>query len=288
MSGATLEVLSTVSETEFCFGPDDVDPPPQVSVHFELGEGEAAPGEEVDISFNIESNRASQGFSISVDFDEELLEALSVTRLWERPDGTPFDFEIFEVNNNNDTPGNSGVDEGFVVGGAIISLTDTVDVLPPFERTPVLNLTFRVREGAEAGTSELRFLDGAVPTEGAAVENKLIANGEDVTPSLASSFVFVDGQLNITPDVTTFSRGDANGDFILDISDGIHMLGYIFDTTPAPFCLDVLDANDDGRINLTDPLFLMRHIFLGTTPPPPPSLDEPGRDPTPDDLPCGE
>ena len=48
----------------------------------------------------------------------------------------------------------------------------------------------------------------------------------------------------------------------------------------------LIDTNDDGRANLTDPLFLMRHVFLGTTPPPPPTIANPGEDPTPDDLPC--
>ena len=287
--GGSLEVEMEATGGTLCFDRDDPPPPPRVDVRFELGEGEASPGEEVAIGFEIESNQASQGFSISIDFDEAVLEAVSATRLWETPDGTPFDFEVFELNNDNDDPQDNGLTEGYIVGGAVVTLTDTNAIIPPFQTTPVVEFGFRIRDDAPTGTTEVRFEDGGLSEGGSSVRNQLVSGGQNVTPSLAGSFVFVNGQLKITPDVTTFfvfGRGDINEDQRLDTTDALLTLAYLFDIGAAPQCLDVIDTNDDGRANLTDPLFLMRHVFLGTTPPPPPTIANPGEDPTPDDLPC--
>ena len=43
------------------------------------------------------------------------------------------------------------------------------------------------------------------------------------------------------------------------------------------------DANDDGELNLTDPITLLRRLFLGGDPLPPPG-PACGADPTPDGL----
>lgn len=104
-----------------------------------------------------------------------------------------------------------------------------------------------------------------------------------------------------------FVRGDANCDSTVDVSDPIEILRHLF-VAPAPECpserwqwecrherwgclsgpwgcLDRADANDDGRLNISDPIYLLDHIFLGGPAPPDP-WPEPGEDPTPDRLPC--
>ncbi len=45
------------------------------------------------------------------------------------------------------------------------------------------------------------------------------------------------------------------------------------------------DTNDDGVINITDAVRLLGFLFLGSPPPPPP-YPTPGLDFTPDDLDC--
>jgi hypothetical protein len=100
---------------------------------------------------------------------------------------------------------------------------------------------------------------------------------------------------------TLFHRGDANGDGIVDVSDGICVLFTLFLSggCPGPAgggsienCLDAADANDDGALDCSDPIFLLGWLFLGTTPPPfpgpppaqcGPDTDGPG---TPGDLGC--
>jgi len=78
-----------------------------------------------------------------------------------------------------------------------------------------------------------------------------------------------------------FHRGDANGDGILDISDGLCLLGFLFDGEQGPTCLDAADANDDGALDCSDPVFVLGYLFLGSEKPaaPGPPPDECGIDP---------
>ncbi|MBT7129826.1 MAG: hypothetical protein HN891_03865 [Planctomycetes bacterium] len=50
-------------------------------------------------------------------------------------------------------------------------------------------------------------------------------------------------------------------------------------------CIDSADGNDDGLVDLADPIALLGYLFNGATPPPPPFPDC-GIDPTPDALEC--
>ena len=86
---------------------------------------------------------------------------------------------------------------------------------------------------------------------------------------------------------TPFQRGDASGDSRLDLSDAVVVLGHLFGGTGAIRCDKAADANDDGRVDVSDPVVLLRHLFAGGGPLPPPFAGC-GRDPTPDALGCEE
>ena len=60
---------------------------------------------------------------------------------------------------------------------------------------------------------------------------------------------------------------------------------FLFNGAERPGCLDALDTNDDGRINVSDPIATLMFLFLGGSPPPEP-FEEPGFDPTDDALGC--
>ncbi len=51
----------------------------------------------------------------------------------------------------------------------------------------------------------------------------------------------------------SFVRGDGNIDGRVDISDVIFVLGCQFLGTRCPDCLDAADANDDGNQDIADP-----------------------------------
>lgn len=81
-----------------------------------------------------------------------------------------------------------------------------------------------------------------------------------------------------------FIRGDSNGDSLVDISDAIATLNYLFLGKAEMSCLDAADADDSGEVNITDAIRVLDHLFQGGAPPPPP-YPLAGPDPTEDGLP---
>lgn len=82
-----------------------------------------------------------------------------------------------------------------------------------------------------------------------------------------------------------FRRGYTNDDNDLDVSDAIFALNYLFLGSAAPHCHSSLDVNDDATINIADPVYLILYLFYDGAPPLGP-FDECGHDPTPDELGC--
>lgn len=65
------------------------------------------------------------------------------------------------------------------------------------------------------------------------------------------------------PSPALFRRGDVNDDGTIDISDAVFSLGSLFLGTRAPPCLAAANTNGDAGFNIVDPVFLLNHIFLG-------------------------
>lgn len=57
--------------------------------------------------------------------------------------------------------------------------------------------------------------------------------------------------------------GDANSDGIVDISDAVFLIQYIFAGGYAPYPLCSGDANGDGSVNISDAVYLIAYIFSG-------------------------
>ena len=81
-----------------------------------------------------------------------------------------------------------------------------------------------------------------------------------------------------------FTRGDADGNGSVGLTDILATLTYLFRAGPLD-CLSAADADDDGVVDLRDPIKMLFHLFQGTGPLPPPGVPG-GVDPTPDALPC--
>lgn len=86
-----------------------------------------------------------------------------------------------------------------------------------------------------------------------------------------------------------FQRGDANQDGKLDLSDAVCTLHYLFvggdGPCVRPGCMDALDASDNGNVEITDAINILGHLFLGAGPLPEP-FGACGIDPTEDTLDC--
>jgi hypothetical protein len=82
-----------------------------------------------------------------------------------------------------------------------------------------------------------------------------------------------------------FLRGDANDDGRVDISDSVRILSHLFLGADPSVCRQAMDANDSGTLDLSDAVFLLNGLFQGGPAPPPP-YPEPGEDPSPDAIDC--
>jgi hypothetical protein len=87
------------------------------------------------------------------------------------------------------------------------------------------------------------------------------------------------------PESYPFVRGDATFDGEINISDAIYILTYLFVGSLGPECEDAADADDDGQLLITDAIYLLSSLFLGVPPPTAP-FPEAGLDPTEDRLGC--
>ena len=76
-----------------------------------------------------------------------------------------------------------------------------------------------------------------------------------------------------------FTRGDANNNDVIDLSDAISILDYLFQAGAPPPVWQAADVNDDETVNVSDPVYLLSHLFLGGAKPPHP-YPLPGFDPT--------
>ena len=81
----------------------------------------------------------------------------------------------------------------------------------------------------------------------------------------------------------SFRRGDVNASGFINITDAMLIFFYAFLGDPIS-CLDVADVNDDGAIDISDPIYILVDLYEGGPGPPPPNSC--GIDPTPDALDC--
>jgi hypothetical protein len=81
-----------------------------------------------------------------------------------------------------------------------------------------------------------------------------------------------------------FVRGDADCSSSVGVADAILILDFLFKGFNGSRCPDAADANDDGRIDMVDPVRILMHFHSGAPLPAP--GPEVGEDPTSDGLPC--
>ncbi len=120
--------------------------------------------------------------------------------------------------------------------------------------------------------------------------------GADLSyPSYMENSVTVDGasarpcrhnvSLTFSSTPLPFRRGDANDDGRVDISDAITIVHFLFLAGKTPPCPDAADAEDVGMINVTDAIKILTELFRDSTIPPPGPVTC-GEDPTEDFLGC--
>ena len=70
-----------------------------------------------------------------------------------------------------------------------------------------------------------------------------------------------------------FNRGDVDGSGALDLTDPVAVLAHLYlGDTGSIRCRDAADADDSGVLDLTDAVYLLEHLFLGGPRPGPTDL----------------
>ncbi len=219
------------------------------------------------------------GWSIGICHDESLVNPLSATSgsttMTSSASGGAPDFEQINVIPNGTTTGTETPGFNHAV---VISLLGGV-TLSPGAGYELLDLVYE--EVGPAGTATIEYCNttpgGAFP-----VDTILsLAGGSAVAAD------WEDGEIETAVFVpATFIRGDCNADGVLDLSDIVESLEYLFTGGAALPCDDACDVNDDGQIDVADAIHNADGQFFGGPPPPAPSTC--GDDPTADALDCAD
>jgi len=82
--------------------------------------------------------------------------------------------------------------------------------------------------------------------------------------------VLVCGSATLAPGVIVPPvRGDTDGDGMMNLTDAVGLLGFLFLGDEPPYCEPVADANVDGRLDLADAVYILSFLFLGGLAPEP-------------------
>ncbi|MBN1420158.1 MAG: hypothetical protein JXP34_15370 [Planctomycetes bacterium] len=240
------------------------------------------PGSRVRLGLYYTSKNAQlQGLSMAICFDDRLtVDPDSFTIEDTMTEASQAEFVSWHVDNDP----NDGDPKEMVVGILL-------DVLPPFDDQrypptpddrPLEVAFFEADVAADApctGCLDIAFCDGANGAGSVPINNRAAVANMSVPPSL------IPGQVCLEPR-PEFRRGDCNWDDKIDLADPAATIGHIFTDTFESPCLDACDANDDGRLDLADSVFVLIYLFRNGSPPPAPGPHERGVDPTKDALGC--
>jgi hypothetical protein len=86
---------------------------------------------------------------------------------------------------------------------------------------------------------------------------------------LAFGFLTFEASAQGVPDdPAILARGDSNSDGRVDLSDVLFINNYLYNGGPAPPCMNQADANNDGVVNGSDAIFLCNWLYNGGRAPP--------------------
>ena len=84
--------------------------------------------------------------------------------------------------------------------------------------------------------------------------------------------------------IPRFRRADVDASGLVELTDPVRTLGWLFLGGDEPACLDAADVNDDGNVELSDAVYALNWLFLGGAAPPSPGPSDCGTDESSDAL----
>jgi hypothetical protein len=68
--------------------------------------------------------------------------------------------------------------------------------------------------------------------------------------------------------IVRFKCGDVNGDGLINVTDVVYLINYLFISGPPPAPMATGNANCDGSVNVSDVVYLINSLFVSGSPPP--------------------
>jgi hypothetical protein len=62
-------------------------------------------------------------------------------------------------------------------------------------------------------------------------------------------------------------RGDSNSSGVVDLTDGVVTLNFLFIGGPAPACQDAADTDNNGALVISNAVVIFSYLFIGGPPP---------------------
>ncbi|MDD4051042.1 MAG: dockerin type I repeat-containing protein [candidate division Zixibacteria bacterium] len=87
--------------------------------------------------------------------------------------------------------------------------------------------------------------------------------GVNISDSWIWGWTFISTANILGPSSCCDMPGDANNDGKVNVGDGVYIITYVFRGGPAPICLAEGDANGDGKINVGDAVYIITYVFRG-------------------------
>jgi hypothetical protein len=211
--------------------------------------------------------------------------AVPVGASFQRSAGATYSHAAFDATHILDPSENEGM-RG-VVSNVVLGF-HIAGFLPAIGTTSVLELEIEevaAHEKADTATI-VRFQDGLRAPPMGPVFNRIYLRGDYTVPCNEDTASL---ELIFSLDGPRFLRGDSNGDGRLELSDAVFLLRGLFEESRSDACPASSDANGDGRLDIADAVYLLAYLFRGGRSPPDPfpncGLDVLGER---ESLPCPE
>jgi hypothetical protein len=297
LRGIQLAALAVLTASGPAIAGGRVDQAPEAvpairGVRFFLDQAVGSPGDTVRLHLSVQTEVPLKSLSFAINFDERFLRLESVERIVREQDPSFGDSTSAEsIDNRDEVAGDQNV-EGWLHIQLSAADSDGELKLPLSEEVRLFVLLFKIAARAPAGFTAVEFKDiGPLRVINQTV---ILTNAAETrTPEALDAAVVPDENLQgggviikIIGEVGFFVRGDSTMDLTRDISDSVKTLLVLFQGQVYLHCEDAADSNDDGLIDITDPIFTLNNLFTGGDPFPEPNRW--GPDPTPDSLGCEE
>jgi hypothetical protein len=163
------------------------------------------------------------------------------------------------------------------------SKTATFDPAADFDQGEVVTVTLttgvKSYEGAPLEDGHLWSFTSTVDDGAGIFAPHSVYGAGDYPRSVFSADLDGDGDLDLaaTNDASDnvsvllnepgFTRGDANGDGIINVGDIVYLVSYLYKNGPAPSPIDAGDCNCDDIVNVGDVVYLVSYLYKGGPPP---------------------